>query len=225
MSLHDIGVKRGHHDLWIRIIQAALDRHADQVSLDWLRRVAAGGHAYTASSPALLAWLRKWNAAKPYHEQIRPFGFLLAYMPRAGLFAAISGAAVVASPKRGRPRTAPDPKPIAPYHSDPKIALMNVFDRVTGRPVAIDALKTYAEVLAQYHLSPEAKFLQRRIPRSSPDGKASHSGDGVCPDRRRGQSSWRKWGSRSDPHSGCRLSSRKVINVRSRFLSSDCRYW
>ena len=33
-----------------------------------------------------------------------------------------------------------------------------VFDRVTGDAVDPTQLKTYAEVLAQYHLSPESKF-------------------------------------------------------------------
>jgi hypothetical protein len=35
---------------------------------------------------------------------------------------------------------------------------MKVFDRVTGKPVQPEQLKTYAEVLEQYHLSPEDKF-------------------------------------------------------------------
>ena len=33
-----------------------------------------------------------------------------------------------------------------------------MFDRVTGKPVRPEQLKTYAEVLAQYHLSCEDKF-------------------------------------------------------------------
>jgi hypothetical protein len=33
-----------------------------------------------------------------------------------------------------------------------------VFDRVTGKPIDPKQLKTYAEVLAQYHLSCEDKF-------------------------------------------------------------------
>jgi len=42
--LHKIGVKRWHHDLSIRIIEAAIDGRPDQVALDWhaaLRRPAA----------------------------------------------------------------------------------------------------------------------------------------------------------------------------------------
>jgi len=48
---------------------------------------------------------------------------------------------------------------IAPYDSDPHRALSKVFDRLTGRPVRPGELKTYAEVLAQYHLSSEDRFL------------------------------------------------------------------
>jgi hypothetical protein len=42
--------------------------------------------------------------------------------------------------------------------SDPTGALTKVFDRVTGRAISSEELKTYAEVLAQYHLSWEDKF-------------------------------------------------------------------
>lgn len=64
----------------------------------------------------------------------------------------------VDGPKRGRPRKSSRLRPIAPYNSDPQKALHSVFDRATGDPIAPEHLKTYDEVLAQYHLSPEAKF-------------------------------------------------------------------
>jgi hypothetical protein len=162
VPLHEIGVKRWHHDLWIKIIQAALDGHPDQVALDWhpaLSRPAA--IRYTASSPALLAWMKRWNTGKLYDEQIRAFGFLLAFMPRIGLFAKpqiVTGEAA----RRGRPRKTSKLKPIAPYNSDPQRALRSVFDRVTGESIDPEQLKSYAEVLSQYHLSPEAKFSNGR---------------------------------------------------------------
>lgn len=81
--LRTIGVKRWQHDFWLKIIEAALDGHPDQVPLDWhpvLSQPAA--QRYSASSPQLLAWLGEWNQEKPYDEKIRPFGFLLAYMSR-----------------------------------------------------------------------------------------------------------------------------------------------
>ena len=163
----EIGVKRWRHDLWIKIIRAAIDGHPDQVALDWhpaLTQPAA--MRYSASSPALLSRLKEWNAGKPYHEQVRPFGFLLAYMPRTGLFAMPAVPEVAETPKRGRPRKTPRPKPIAPYNSNPQRALSSVFDRDTGRPVEIHELKTYAEVLARTRtskLEPDSSNNGRRV--------------------------------------------------------------
>ena len=48
--------------------------------------------------------------------------------------------------------------PIAPFDRDPATAAGQAFDRVTGDSVSVTQLKTYADVLAQYHLHPEAKF-------------------------------------------------------------------
>ena len=111
---------------------------------------------YTASSPHLLNWVARWNDGRPYEEQIRPFGFLLSFMPRTGVFAP-SVATPLDQLKRGRPPTTETLAPIAPYDSDPANALSKVFDRVTGKPIQPEQLKTYAEVLAQYHLSCEDK--------------------------------------------------------------------
>ena len=161
VHLSQIGVKRWHHDLWIRIIQATIGGTPDHVAIDWhpaLSRPAA--LRYTASSPHLLAWLKTWNDGRSYEDQVRPFGFLLSYTAKTGVFAPVlcPEASVVDDPKRGRPRKSNSPKPIAPYDSDPVRALPNVFDRVTGDSVEPEQLKTYAEALAQYHLSCEDKF-------------------------------------------------------------------
>jgi hypothetical protein len=86
----DIGVKRWHHDLWIKIVEAAIDDNPDKVVIDWhpafLKPAAL---RYATSSPALLAWVKKWNDGKPYEAQIRPFGFLLSYTPKSGLSAKV----------------------------------------------------------------------------------------------------------------------------------------
>ena len=50
-------------------------------------------------------------------------------------------------------------RPIAPFHKDPNRAAEAAFDRITDQPVPVEQLGTYQEVLAQYHLHPEAKFL------------------------------------------------------------------
>jgi hypothetical protein len=128
------------------------------VPLDWhlaLQRPAA--IRYRASSPELLKWMARWNDSRRYEEQIRPFGFLLSFMARSGVLAPIS-AIPLDEQRRGRPPRTEALTPIAPGDSDPARALSKVFDRVTGKPVGPVQLKTYAEVLAQYHLSCEDKF-------------------------------------------------------------------
>lgn len=160
VPLAEIGVHRWHHDFWLKIIQATIDGHPNQVVRDWhsaLSRPAA--MRYSASNPHLLAWLDSWNAGKPYEEQVRPFGFLLSYTALTGSFAPFHDKLVTAAPTRGRPRKNQLPKPIAPFSRDPTKALQTVFDRVTGDSIGADQLKSYSEVLAQYHLSCEDKFL------------------------------------------------------------------
>jgi transcriptional regulator with XRE-family HTH domain len=86
---------------------------------------------------------------------VSPFGFLLAF--QADQHALVPGTepGAAAAPSW----VAPDfPRPMAPYDSDPAAAARACFDRLTGRPVPAQALKTYRQVLAQYHLHPEAKF-------------------------------------------------------------------
>jgi hypothetical protein len=60
--------------------------------------------------------------------------------------------------KRGR-RKRFKPKPIAPHSKEINVAEKCCFDRETARPVPPECLKTYRQALAQYHLSPESKFL------------------------------------------------------------------
>ena len=158
VPLKDLGVRRWQYDLWYRIIEAALHGNADSVPLNWhvaFQKPAA--IRYTASSPQLLNWVARWNEGRSYAEQIRPFNFLLAFMPRTGTFAPLT-ALPVNGPTRGRPQNGESPAPIAPYDRDPARAMAKAFDRRTGQPIRAELLKTYAEVLCQYHLSPEHKF-------------------------------------------------------------------
>lgn len=41
---------------------------------------------------------------------------------------------------------------------DPALAASRAIDRVSGEPVQVERLKTYADALARYHLSSEWKF-------------------------------------------------------------------
>ena len=158
VPLSEIGVRRWQYDFWYRIIEAALNGTPDNVPIDWhpgLQKPAA--IRYTASSPQLLNWVVRWNSEKPYEEQIRPFGFLLSFMPRKGIYSPFD-ATPLDETKRGRPPKTEEIAPIAPYEADPAKALSKAFDRLTGKPIRPEQLKTYAEVLAQYHLSCEDKF-------------------------------------------------------------------
>lgn len=158
-ALHEIGVKRWQHDLWLKIIEAALKGKPNQVKYDWhpaLKKPALS--RYGATSPDLLCWMKHWNEDKPYKAQVRPFGFLVAPMALKGLFAPIKVSDGIDPHKRGAPKKEPNPKPIAPFETDPSKAVEQCFDRMTGEPVTVEQLKTYAEVLAQYHLSSEDKF-------------------------------------------------------------------
>lgn len=164
VPLTKIGVHRWQYDFWYKIIEAALCDRPDTMLLNWhpaLRAPAA--MRYTASSPQLLSWLKFWNTGKPYEEQIRPFGFLLAFTPRTGVFAPLVDTPVEQA-TRGRPPRTDTLTPIAPYETNPKLALSKVFDRITGKPIHPDQLKTYAEMLAQYHLSSELKFDNGEFP-------------------------------------------------------------
>ncbi|RLW55434.1 MAG: hypothetical protein B6D76_03795 [gamma proteobacterium symbiont of Stewartia floridana] len=162
LPLTQIGVKRWQHDFWIKIIQAALNGKPDQVIMDWHPALMnPSASRYTASSPQMASWLDIWNEGKDYKAQIRPFGFLLSFTARSGVFEPPPDlkASFIETPKRGRPKKKSNCKPIAPYTSDPAEALPSVFDRVTGEKIEPKQLKTYAEALAQYHLSCEDKFL------------------------------------------------------------------
>src|SRR5215471_12112429 len=91
VGLKKLGVKRWQYDLWYKITEAALAGDPDNVQLDWhpaLQRPAT--IRYAASSPKLLDWMARLNEGRPYQEQIRPFNFLLAFMPRTGVFAPFS---------------------------------------------------------------------------------------------------------------------------------------
>lgn len=156
VSEKDLGVSRWQHDLWYRIVLAALEGHPEQVDLSDVPGLdARAASRYAATTPRLLKWFSKYNEGKEYREQVRPFGFLLAFQAKRNHDERF----VV--PGKKRPRRVDDvtvPAVVAPYASDAVVAAQRAFDRQTKEAVPADQLKTYREVLAQYHLHPEAKF-------------------------------------------------------------------
>ena len=158
VDLDTIGVDRWHYDLWYKIIQAVLAGHPDQVDLsyhDALKLPAVS--RYGATTPPLLKWFETFNSGREYADQVKPFNFLNAFHARSQF--ELPDAAQWAQPKPGRPRKQSDTKPIAAFNRNIREAAKGAFDRETGVPISTNQLKTYAEALAQYHLRPEAKFL------------------------------------------------------------------
>lgn len=163
VSLSEIGVERWQYDLWFKIIEVALSGYPDQVALDYhpaLGRPAAS--RYGATSPRLLKWFKPWNSGRGYANQVKPFNFLISFQARNGVWGDFRSSEVAEMPGRGRPRKPKELSPVAPFHTDTADAATRAFDRVSGEPVSIHQLKTYAEALAQYHLSPEPKFAHAR---------------------------------------------------------------
>ena len=164
-SLNDIGIDRWQHDVWHRIISAALAGHPEQVRLDDLPGFNTPSVSrYAATTPELLRWFKRFNRGKPYREQVRPFGFMLAFTAGNTARGAMSGELVEGDGKhRGRrcgvKKLADAPRAVAPFDKDITRAAKHCFDRDTGLPVAPKALKTYRQALLRYHLHPEAKFV------------------------------------------------------------------
>ncbi|MBU6418256.1 MAG: DNA polymerase [Proteobacteria bacterium] len=164
-SLNDIGVDRWQHDVWHRIVSAALAGHPEQVRLDDLPGFNAPSVSrYAATTPELLRWFKRFNRGKPYREQVRPFGFMLAFTAGNTARGAMSGELVEGDGKRrgrrsGVKKLSDAPRAVAPFDKDITRAAKHCFDRDTGLAVAPKALKTYRQALLRYHLHPEAKFL------------------------------------------------------------------
>ncbi len=169
-DLHDIGVERWQHDVWYRIVTAALEGHPDQVRLvDLPGFDHPSVSRYGATTPTLLRWFKTYNRGKPYREQVRPFGFMLAF--QAGRLLDSAGTALSTTPaKAGKSGHAASPiskaakaddapRAVAPFDRDHARAARRCFDRDTGKLVSPKSLKTYTQALVRYHLHPEAKFL------------------------------------------------------------------
>jgi len=153
------GVSLWQHHYWLKVIDAAHGDSPNIVKLDYHPAFELPCISrYGATSPTLLKWMDTWNGDKPYAEQVKPFGFLTAFISRLGAFAEADAPVDVDPTQRGRPRKAIRPKPIAPFERKATKAVGIAFDRITGASVNVNDLKTYAEALAQFHMSTEDKF-------------------------------------------------------------------
>lgn len=154
-KLSEIGVSLWQHDLWFKIIKAMESGRPEIVDLSFHPSLQLPAISrYTATSPAVLRWFKRFNEGESYNQQVKPFGFLTA------LFAApIDASETLEFEGRKRKAQKASIAPISPFETDPSKAAMQAFDRNTGEPVPIEKLKTFAQALAQYHLQPENKFL------------------------------------------------------------------
>jgi hypothetical protein len=161
VSLDQIGVARWQYDFWYQITLAMLEGHPAQVDLGYhpaLDQPAAC--RYGATTPELLRWFKPYNENRTYRYQVKPFNFMNTFQAVPAAFCADEAYELGHEPKRRRRRKeAAALRPVAPFDPDPVKASKNCFDRLTGKPVAPELLKTYRMALAQYHLSPESKFL------------------------------------------------------------------
>jgi hypothetical protein len=161
----DSGVLAWQEDLWRDIVTAALRGEAQPVPFatrDQLKVPAAS--RYSATTPTVLGWFRRYNEDRPYAEQIRPFGFLTwfhAKRPEEHFWQDGTEAANW-TPRAGAP------KPIAPYDRDISKAADNAHDREKWEPVPRSWLRTYAQALRLYHVHPETKFRGGRHTESGP---------------------------------------------------------
>jgi hypothetical protein len=157
VALDKIGVDRWHYDLWHTVITAALAGHSDQVDLSYHPGLSEPAVSrYGATTPKLLGWFKQLNGGREYRDQVKPFNFLIAFQGRRHLTETDGGPW---TPKRGRPRKVSPIRPVAPFSRNISEAAKTAFDRETDKRVESESLVTYAEALAQYHLRPEAKFL------------------------------------------------------------------
>lgn len=148
-KLSEIGVRRWQYDLWFQVIRAAYTDKPAVVPLDYHRSLRNPAVSrYAATTPALLTWFKGYNASRPYFEQVKPFGFMCALQAKNAMMGGKTATRAGTTPLR----------PIAPYFSSTAEAAGHCFDRETGAPIDRALLKSYADALRTYHLSPESKF-------------------------------------------------------------------
>lgn len=154
-KLSSIGVELWQHDLWIRIVEAALSGNPYQIDLSYHPNLQFPTISrYAATSPAILRWFKQHNSTRSYADQVKPFGFLTALSMQK-----VDCSENIIDAPRKRQSKKSQIKPIAPFTNDPAMAAQTAFDRNSGASVPIDRLQSYTQSLAQYHLHPENKFL------------------------------------------------------------------
>ena len=123
VPLKEIGVRRWQYDVWYRIVEALAGR-PDEPDFALPNFDKAALSRYAATTPELLRWFKTYNTGRPYTEQVRPFGFMLALQADKRRSGRIT--------RQGRVKV---PKPVAPF-ATPHVCEFASFDRETGVPVS-----------------------------------------------------------------------------------------
>lgn len=151
----ELGVTPWQRDFWLLLIEHALRGQLGQPDLSRLPGFAKPAVTrFAATTPDLLRSFQAYNRDKPYHRQVRPFGFMLMFQLDEDELDAIQPHGL----RTARPASTML-RIIAPFDRNPAKAAKNAFDRDTGRPVPVRQLKRYARALQSYYSHPEAKFL------------------------------------------------------------------
>ena len=152
---HELGVTPWQRDFWLLLVDHAQRGQPGQPDLSKLPGFTRPAVTrFAATTPDLLRSFQAYNQGKPYHKQVRPFGFMLMFQPDEEELDAIW--------PPGRPaarRVSTMLRIIAPFDRNPAKAAKKAFDRDTGRSVPPRQLKRYARALQSYYAHPEAKFL------------------------------------------------------------------
>jgi hypothetical protein len=150
-----IGAELWQEDFWKAIIQYALAGDGVRVELDFHPGMASpAASRYAATTPALLAWFKSYNEGRQPTGQVQPFNFLLAYHSRK--LEQLAATDPEAAERWASQRR--DPRPAAPYNSNPVAGAAHAFDRESGEAIPACWLESYARNLAQYHIHRELKF-------------------------------------------------------------------
>ncbi len=152
---HEVGITPWQRDFWLLLIEHAQRGQLGQPDLSKLPGFTKPAVTrFAATTPDLLRSFRAYNRDKPYHRQVRPFGFMLMFQLDEEELDAIWS-----SRRPAARRVSTMLRIIAPFDRNPAKAAKQAFDRDTGKSVPLRQLKRYARALQSYYAHPEAKFL------------------------------------------------------------------
>lgn len=151
----ELEVKRWQYDLWYLIIRAFQEGHPDRIDLSRIPQLNQPVRSrYSATTPQLLSWFRKFNKGKPFSQQVKCFNFMVALaVSKPGFNQAVASGQIDSEEFESEL-----PAMIAPYSDDPEEVVRSCFDRRTGKRVPRSILKTYREAIAEYAFHSESKF-------------------------------------------------------------------